>query len=345
MYVREKISPFLISLALHALLLLILWAVIGERGSRIGTEGMQIEILPVSRSRVARRIIPRRAALRWDRNIPSTLRVKDKVKEKRVNPEIPDLHLDLSSPFADALVMEDESWLTRLEEKSYRKTGVHPLTLPRSRRSGISGPTLEKSSLSSLQGEEVEPPGIKVTDTLVTIADDLIGKNRSGKIDLIFLVDSSGTMRPYILMIARRLSGMAAKIKEADIDLAVGVVSFNRIEREDVLRVYDLTDDISQVKKALFSIRCIGDERALNALAEALGRLKLRRKSDKVFLLVTDERMKGEVDVDEVIERAMRSGVRIYVLGVDDPQQARLAEGTGGIWYKLPSSQEEMLIW
>jgi len=304
---------------------------------------MQVEILSVRQPKVARRIVPKRIAPIRSSHKISSAEADRKVNRTRVNLSVPDLSFDLNLKIEDELQVSDDGWLAVPQGEKEARTG--PIALPRLRKhANIFTPVVKRGTDEGIQ-KEIEPQGIDISDMLDAMIEEMIGKNRSGRMDLVFLVDSSGTMRPHILMIARKLSGMAKKVKEASIDLLVGVVSFNRMEREDLIRIFGPTDDISRVRERLISIRCIGDERALNALMTAMEKLRLRRKSDRIFVLVTDERMKGEYKVEDVIKVALKNELSIYVLGVKDPQQVKLARETGGNWFEIPTSEEEYSIW
>jgi len=340
---RKQIGSFTISLILHLILLLILWVILGSRRPNPLSGEMQVDVLSVRRTRVARRIVPKRITPIVNSRKISPVGSERRVQRMRMKLSIPQISLDLNVKLDDELQMSDEGWLALPQRKKEVKTG--PIALPRSRRpTDIFTPAVKRGAIGNIQ-KGIEPQGITVSDMLDAMVEEMIGKNRSGKMDLIFLVDSSGTMRPHILMIARKLSGMVERVKRANIDLLVGVVSFNRMEREDLINIFGPTNDISRVRERLISIRCIGDERALNALMTAMEKLKLRRKSDRIFVLVTDERMKGEYKIEDVIKVALKNELSVYVLGVKDPQQVKLARETGGNWFEIPTSKEEYFIW
>lgn len=330
------------SLLLHLLLLLILWMILESRRPNPPPGGMQVEMISLRRTKVARRLTPKRITpIRGSQEMPFP-KAERKV-DRRINLPIPDLSFELNVKVEDELQAGDEEWLTMPRKKGKSRTGPIALSRPR-RPADIFSPKVKRRGVGEFQGG-IGPQGIDVSDMLDTMIEEMIGRNRSGKMDLVFLVDSSGTMRPHILMIARKLSSMAERVKRSKIDLLVGVVSFNRMEREDLIRIFGPTDDISKIRENLISIRCIGDERALNALMTAMEKVKLRRESDRIFVLVTDERMKGGYKVEDVIRAALKNGLSIYILGVKDSQQVKLARETGGDWFEIPTSQEESYIW
>ena len=74
---------------------------------------------------------------------------------------------------------------------------------------------------------------------LYSIARDVLGKNRTGKEDVIFLVDASGSMEENIAAVARYLSRMIEVFEESDLDYTMGVISFNRILKDNYIKVYE----------------------------------------------------------------------------------------------------------
>jgi hypothetical protein len=340
---KNKLIPLLISLGFHIALILALWPLFERKPLRSGSEGITIETISMRRTRVIRRPMYREVDRRQDISPQVTTRKMEGPEAKRIENLAPDLRFGLDQVAMADQISYESSWIAPDSEEKGRTRSQIELQGPR--RPQLKSPAMKRFGDGNLQGEEIGPPVIDAGGTLLRIADHLIEGNRSGKLDLIFLIDSSGTMRPYILRVARELSSLADRIGSADIDLAIGVVAFRIVDREKILEISEPSTDISLVKKRLLSIRCIGDERALDAIAETYRSLKTRKSSEQMILLVTDEKMKGRVTIDEIAQLAERRKSRIYILGVDDPQQLTLADRTGGVWYKLPSSEDEMVTW
>ena len=320
-----------VSIAFHIALLIALWVLREEKRVGVREGGLEVELMRRERPKVERRTVLRRAEL-----TPKAPAIAPSGKP-----------LASARPFKPIVALKPSltEWKGEIVEAP-GETGIDlPAELGRGAEAGgamkhpspgkavsIGRPLPSGPARWRISG--AEPRGIG-GDPLMSIADALIRGNRTGKLDLIFLVDSSGTMRPHILRIAFKLLKMAERIKGAGIELEVGVLRFNRIEREDLFETIGPTGNIEEVKRFLLSIRCLGDERARDALMEAFKRVRLRRGTDRAFVLVTDERMKGKSKIELVIEKAKAEGVRVYVLGVEDEQQFRLARETGGIWFPI----------
>lgn len=328
---RRSGLSLLISVVLHIALLIALWAFRGEREMAVRGEGLKVELMRRERPRVGRKVVLRRAELM---------------------PRAPAIAftggpLASAGPFRPTAAFKPPptEWKDGIAEAS-EETGIDlPTDLGRGageagemrrpspgRAVSVGRPLPSEPAKGSASA--AEPRGIG-GDPLITIADALIRSNRTGKLDLIFLVDSSGTMRPHILKVALKLLRMAERIRRAEVELRVGVLKFSRIEGEDLFESIGPTGDVEEVRRFLTSIRCLGDERAKDALMEAFKRARMRKGADKAFVLVTDERMKGRADIDTIIAKAKEEGVRVYVLGVEDEEQIRLTRETGGMWFPI----------
>ena len=158
----------------------------------------------------------------------------------------------------------------------------------------------------------------------------------SGKLDLVLVVDVSESMSDEIRYIAGHLGWMLKGIAERGIDLRVIVVRFRHgriyaLLRREIVISKPMVDP-SEVIKLLRSIKCRGDERALDALWRAAEEIEFRPGADRWFVFVTDEAVSGERRPYEVLDLIRRKGIRVYVIGLNEPFQKALARLTGGEW-------------
>jgi hypothetical protein len=188
---------------------------------------------------------------------------------------------------------------------------------------------------------------------LYGIAHSIIGKNRSGKEDIVFLIDASGSMDENIAAVARYIIKMIDVFKESKLDYTLGVVKFNRVLKNNNIVVYEQTNDLNQFKSVLRSIKCAGDESILDAIDVGLTQVKYRNTVDKTLILVTDEPIRARPrqegtpqslsrkdllknDLQEIIQKSIDKGIKISVIALDDETHKSLANETSGVWFPIP---------
>jgi hypothetical protein len=188
------------------------------------------------------------------------------------------------------------------------------------------------------------------------IARNIVGKNRTGREDIVFLIDASGSMEENIAAVARYISEMIDVFEESDLDYTIGVIKFNRVLKNNDIRIYEQTGDINQVKSILRSIQCDGDERTLDAIEVGLTQVEYRHPVDKTFVVVTDEALtprtstrrthKGitlnemlKGDFQDILGMCQSDDVKVNVLGIEDEMHKLLAKETGGLWFQIPQQE------
>lgn len=231
--------------------------------------------------------------------------------------------------------------------------------------------------LSDKKGIEIEKPGsggrkniaksgaspVNILDgggifelALNQIAKNIVNKNRTGKEDIVFLIDASGSMEENILAVSRYIYRMIEIFIESGIDFSIGVIRYNRILKENDITVYEQTKDINRVRAILRSIKCQGDESTFDAIEVGLKQVKFREQTDKTFIIVTDESFKPrsigrigtiktrkeliEQDFKDVLNMCIENKVKVNVMGIDDELHKSIAKETGGLWFQIPSLQE-----
>ena len=189
-----------------------------------------------------------------------------------------------------------------------------------------------------MDGNQTRPDA--VGDAMLSIADALTRDAVGGKLDVVFLLDASGSMDPHIAAVARHLSEMAESIASRDVDAHFGVAAFRRIGREDILQTWELTQQLDELRQAMRFLRCEGDERALDVILQMLNEYVMREVSLKSFVLVTDERLTGQTSLSNAIQASQQQKLRINVLGIRDSEHQQLAAETDGLWFLLPEEYD-----
>lgn len=207
-------------------------------------------------------------------------------------------------------------------------------------RAGLAMSTQMASSASP--DSPAQTAGLELKTPLDLIAENVLrSQPGSTPIDMVFLLDISQSMQDNIYAVARHLEGMATRFDAHDVDFQVGIVTFHHSTMHSILRntinVTQLTDDVSKVRKKLRGVKCSGGEKALNAIMEAVHRVKFRDGASRRFVFVTDEYVDGDYPKREVSGALYRSRIHVDVIGMDEPFQRSLAAQSGGMWIPIAS--------
>ena len=191
--------------------------------------------------------------------------------------------------------------------------------------------------------------------------------NCQPKIDIVFVIDSTGSMHDEIRTVKEELVNIIdyASSGQPSPDIKVGVVTYRDYEPEDqeyLTRSRQLTSNTESVVKFIRDIEARGGgdyEEAVEAgLNEAINDMKWRSRSTKLIILVGDAPGRNEQFMPydyhsnypeetldyiwkDAIEDARDKGIRIYTAsgsGMDDEgmyQWKTLARKTGGSFINL----------
>ena len=183
--------------------------------------------------------------------------------------------------------------------------------------------------------EESEPvsPDVQIGNALDTIAQSIADGTATSAIDIVFLLDASGSMEDNIRAVGNHLTHMVKTFEENDIDFTIGVATFKY-----KARIFPQTRDYRKFERLLANVECGGDERAYNAIIRSIEWVEFRPDVERRFILVTDEPCKGSYTPHEVLNRCRLANIKLDVIGVNDILQKGLAAQTGGLWFPIPGS-------
>lgn len=182
-----------------------------------------------------------------------------------------------------------------------------------------------------------EQPTFRIV--IKALTEDIIDSSGGAPVDVVFVVDASGSMRDNINAVAEHLGEMVDAYKASEIDYQLGLVHFSINEKnQNRIGVSQLTQDLEKYKAALYEIQLGGDEHALDAINETVMKLRFRSNAIKHLILVTDEPFMSlhGFTVDDAINLCRKNKVYVNVLGIDNPKHKYLAAVTGGTWHPIP---------
>ena len=202
---------------------------------------------------------------------------------------------------------------------------------------GVDGETVTQDpDLDANDGKSIPQPGFD--DLMVRLAKGIVEDSEGGPIDVVFVVDSSGSMGDNIRSVRTHLSEMINVYKSAKSDYALGLTTFWALKQVNHIQVSQLTKNLTKYKLDLALIRPRQDENALDAIEQTIREMRFRPASKKYLILVTDEPFTSlkKLDVDKVIAMCHEFDIHTDVLGLMEKQHEALAEKTGGSCYAIP---------
>ena len=176
------------------------------------------------------------------------------------------------------------------------------------------------------------------------IAEHIIATRTKDQVDVVFVLDTSASMRDNIQQVADNLFSMTDAFDEVNIEYFLGMTEFSVRHEGQVLKRRPLVPDVGMLRYQMRKIRLSGDEYALDAMMDTFNSMEFRSDADKFLVLVTDEpattQLGMDFDLDEmrqkVIDTCQLYELHVNVLGHTEEYQMRLAEETGGLWQEMP---------
>ena len=172
----------------------------------------------------------------------------------------------------------------------------------------------------------------------------LIEQVPAKKIDLVFILDKTASMTDNIRGIRAYIDRFLDQFRLAGRDVAVGLVVFSD---QQGIQSHGVTTKFKKFSNWLHQIQIEGGgdlaESGLDAIMEALDKIRFRRRSQSVFVLATDGAFhdldydgQSSYSLDQVVTDLQRKNVRVEVIGIDYLPVKQLALATGGKWHPIP---------
>ena len=181
-------------------------------------------------------------------------------------------------------------------------------------------------------------PKASFPQVMKKLAQEIVETSEGGPIDVVFVIDASGSMGDNIRAVTEHLKEMVDIYKASKIDYALGVTKFWAGKGGNKITVVQLTKSFTEYKRTLQEIITHQDENALDAVVQTVKELRFRPTSKKHFILVTDEPFTSRIglSVAATIAHCREFGIYVNVLGLPLDEHQILAAETGGKWHLIP---------
>ncbi len=181
---------------------------------------------------------------------------------------------------------------------------------------------------------------------LKRIADHVIGTRQLDKVNVVFVLDTSASMRDNIQKVAANLYAMTDEFDFVGLEYHLGMSEFSVRSEGQRLEIRSLLPEVGMLRRRMQKVTLSGNEHALDALTDTPNYIAFHADADKYLVLVTDEPASTHLRKADayttmrkkVIERYQLEEIRVNVLGHTEPFQQRLAEMTGGLWQLIPGN-------
>lgn len=186
---------------------------------------------------------------------------------------------------------------------------------------------------------------VQIGSLLQTIASGIASGKDTPTVDIVFLLDTSGSMEDNIRAVGRHLVDMVEIFQAEQLDFTMAVVPFKYL----VQHFHQPTKDYQRYERLLENIKCGGTEQAYEAIVKSISRIKFRPEARRRFILITDAPCTGPYTLSEVLRQCWEAEITLDIIGgvdeteADDPlkaerEQKALARKTGGMWLPIPSN-------
>ena len=174
------------------------------------------------------------------------------------------------------------------------------------------------------------------------IARTLADASTAKKVDVIFVLDETGSMMDNIRGIRAYVDFLSDALERDGHDTTFGLVTF-----ADDTTQFGRTDDLGTFKNWLFKTGADGggdtNEAGLDALMTVVRETKFRRGAQRFIVLASDGAFhdadydgRSAYSLDQVIEALQNDQIRVDVIGLDYLPIRQIALATGGTWRAIP---------
>jgi len=168
--------------------------------------------------------------------------------------------------------------------------------------------------------------------------------NRAPKCDLVFTIDTTGSMDDKIERLLQNCQQLVDKLAKQQVDPRIAIVAFGDLTvHGDKIVVTQFMNNLDTVKRSLvhiphFSGGGNNGESSLEAMDKTLGLGTFRPDAIKVCILLTDEpAITRTFTPDAIIKRLKQAGMLTFVISEPQAYFKQMASETGGKWFQISS--------
>jgi hypothetical protein len=159
-------------------------------------------------------------------------------------------------------------------------------------------------------------------DNLVETIGAIVDAESGGDIDILFCLDTTASMRPYLAAMRKQLVESANDIVKRFNSVRVGMVLFRDYRDAYLTRTVPWTGDLPVFQEYLNALQAAGGgdlpEAVNEALYEAASKVKWRDEADKIIILIGDApphpEPRGNVTSEMAISAAGKHGIRVNAI-------------------------------
>ena len=246
---------------------------------------------------------------------------------------------EVSIPSVSTLALPDDGDGVKSFRQRVQGNGSGGLDLFESTGTADVGPIGSRSG-----GGGIVPDENPFAEALREIAEHVINTRQKDKVNVVFVLDTSASMRDNIQQVADHLFAMTDAYTDINLEYYLGMLEFSVKQGAQVVKTNPLLPDVAMLRHRMKNLPLSGDERALDALMSTLSFIQFHEDADKHLVLVTDEpattslRKAGAIKEmrEKVLYNYTSQDIHVNVLGHTDSFQQRLAKATDGLWQKIP---------
>ena len=175
------------------------------------------------------------------------------------------------------------------------------------------------------------------TAILTRIGQHIVANRTTDIVDIVFIIDASGSMKDNINAVRNHLNRMTDLFHSAELDFTLGIVVFRENMFGWDFDIIPQTRSVAQIKRSLTQVKCRGGEKAIDALIRAADEVAFRKDADVHFILITDEYVSGNYSARDVLTKMSETKIKVDVIGLDEPFQRFITRSTGGLWLPISS--------
>jgi hypothetical protein len=182
-----------------------------------------------------------------------------------------------------------------------------------------------------------------LTLSLILILPVKINVLAKSRLDMVFIIDRSGSMGDDIQNVKNNISQFTNNLKQKNIDYRLGLISY---EQDTV--VYDMTNNVEIFKNNLNAINVTGGtENGLDGIKDALDKYYYYANSIKYFVLIGDEPIYSDhgYSDEQIINELKSEGVILTAIGTEGmrTQYSKFTDNTRGKFLNLNNNFSNLL--